>query len=110
MESMTEGKGGAVTVVVVSGAAGLGKTTVGTALAAELGVKYAEADEFHSKVNIAKMSAGIPLTDEDRWPWLHAITDWIRAYQEGGGIVASSALKRRYRDVLRRGGRSGFCI
>lgn len=93
-----------MTVVVVMGVSGSGKTTVGTALADRLGVDYAEADSFHPKENIAKMSAGTPLTDTDRWPWLHAIADWIRAHAGTGGVVTSSALKREYRDVLRTGG------
>ncbi|MTD58105.1 gluconokinase [Amycolatopsis sp. RM579] len=86
------------------GVAGSGKTTVGQELAARLGVEYAEADTFHSKANIEKMSAGHPLTDADRGPWLHAIAAWIRDHQDSGGVVSSSALKRRYRDVLRAGG------
>ena len=93
-----------MTVIVVMGVAGAGKTTVGTRLAQARGVAYAEADTFHPPANIEKMSAGIPLTDDDRWPWLHAIAHWIRDYQSTGGVVSSSALKRRYRDVLRRGG------
>ena len=93
-----------MTVIVVMGVAGSGKTTVGSSLARKLGVEYAEADAFHPKANLEKMSSGIPLTDKDRWPWLHAIAHWIRAHQGTGGVVSSSALKRRYRDVLRRGG------
>jgi gluconokinase len=89
-------------VVVVMGVSGSGKTTVGHELAERLGVPYAEADEFHPRANIDKMSAGTPLTDEDRWPWLRAIAAWI-AEQAGrdGGVVTCSALKRRYRDLLR---------
>lgn len=86
-------------VVVVMGVAGSGKTTVGRALAARLGVPYAEADDFHPPENIRKMSAGHPLTDEDRWPWLQAIAAWISA--QSGGVVTCSALKRAYRDLLR---------
>ncbi|SFK25141.1 gluconokinase [Amycolatopsis sacchari] len=93
-----------MTVIVVMGVAGSGKTTIGGELARRLGVEYAEADAFHPQANIDKMSSGHPLTDEDRRPWLHAIADWIRAHQETGGVVSSSALKRRYRDVLRGGG------
>lgn len=93
-----------MTVIVVMGVAGSGKTTIGRLLAERLSVDYAEADEFHPKANIEKMSAGHPLTDEDRWPWLHAIAAWIREHQSAGGVVTSSALKRRYRDVLRTGG------
>ncbi|TNC23152.1 gluconokinase [Amycolatopsis alkalitolerans] len=93
-----------MTVVVVMGVAGSGKTTVGQELAERLGVEYAEADAFHPKANIEKMSSGHPLTDADRRPWLHAIAAWIRAHQAAGGVVSSSALKREYRDVLRTGG------
>jgi gluconokinase len=93
-----------MTVIVVMGVAGAGKTTVGTHLAQALGVEYAEGDAFHPQANVQKMSTGIPLTDDDRWPWLQAIAHWIRAHQRTGGVVSSSALKHRYRDVLRRGG------
>jgi gluconokinase len=91
-------------VIVVMGVSGSGKTTVGRALAARLGVVYAEADEFHPPANIAKMSAGHPLTDEDRWPWLRSIADWIGAHEVDGGVATCSALKRTYRDLLRSGG------
>jgi gluconokinase len=91
-------------VIVVMGVSGSGKSTVGQDLAKRLGVTYAEADEFHPPENIAKMSAGHPLTDEDRWPWLHAIAEWIGTHEESGGVVTCSALKRPYRDVLRGGG------
>lgn len=85
------------------GVSGVGKTTVGTALAGRLGVPYAEADEFHPPANIAKMSAGVALTDADRAPWLRAIAAWITEQAgRGGGVVTCSALKRRYRDVLAR--------
>ncbi len=88
-------------VVVVMGVAGTGKTTIGPLLAARLGVPYAEGDDFHPPANIAKMSAGTPLTDEDRWPWLDAIGDWAHGRAGLGGVVSSSALKRAYRDRLR---------
>jgi gluconokinase len=88
-------------VVVVMGVAGTGKTTIGPLLAARLGVPYAEGDDFHPQANIAKMSAGVPLTDEDRWPWLDAIGDWAHGRSGLGGVVSSSALKRSYRDRLR---------
>ncbi|MEU4249239.1 gluconokinase [Amycolatopsis sp. NPDC026612] len=93
-----------MTVIVVMGVSGSGKTTIGTALAAALDVEYAEADTFHPKANIDKMTAGTPLTDADRAPWLEAIAGWIREHEATGGVVTSSALKRRYRDVLRSGG------
>ncbi|MFC3451818.1 gluconokinase [Amycolatopsis speibonae] len=93
-----------MTVIVVMGVSGSGKTTVGTALAERLGVDYAEADTFHPQANIDKMSSGHPLNDEDRQPWLEAIAGWIAEHQDSGGVVTSSALKYRYRDVLRGGG------
>ncbi|GAA3086679.1 gluconokinase [Streptomyces rectiviolaceus] len=88
-------------VVVVMGVAGTGKTTIGPLLAAQLGVPYAEGDDFHPPANIAKMSAGTPLTDDDRWPWLDAIGAWAHSRAGLGGVVSSSALKRSYRDRLR---------
>ncbi|MEU0851317.1 gluconokinase [Streptomyces flaveolus] len=88
-------------VVVVMGVAGTGKTTIGPLLAARLGVPYAEGDDFHPPANIAKMTAGTPLTDEDRWPWLDAIGCWAHGRAGLGGVVSSSALKRSYRDRLR---------
>ncbi|MGA4965890.1 gluconokinase [Streptomyces pseudogriseolus] len=88
-------------VVVVMGVAGTGKTTIGPLLAARLGVPYAEGDDFHPQSNIAKMSAGTPLTDDDRWPWLDAIGDWAQGRAGLGGVVSCSALKRSYRDRLR---------
>ncbi len=87
--------------LVMMGVAGSGKTTVGEALAARLGVPFRDADEFHPKSNVEKMSAGIPLTDEDRWPWLDAIGAAIRATPVDEGIVVScSALKRVYRERI----------
>ncbi|MBL1086291.1 gluconokinase [Streptomyces actinomycinicus] len=88
-------------VVVVMGVAGTGKTTIGPLLAARLGVPYAEGDDFHPQANIDKMSAGIPLDDADRWPWLDAIGHWAHGRAGLGGVVSSSALKRAYRDRLR---------
>jgi gluconokinase len=88
-------------VVVDMGVSGTGKSTVGGLLATALGVPYAEADAFHPPANITKMSAGIPLDDADRAPWLQAIGDWARARTGLGGVVSCSALKRRYRDTLR---------
>ncbi|MEU5052392.1 gluconokinase [Streptomyces sp. NPDC021096] len=90
-------------VVVVMGVSGTGKTTVGPLVAEALGVPYAEGDDFHPPANIAKMSAGTPLDDADRAPWLDAIGDWARGRAEAGagGVVSCSALKRAYRDRLR---------
>lgn len=88
-------------VVVVMGVAGTGKTTIGPLLAERLGVPYAEGDDFHPEANIAKMSAGTPLEDADRWPWLDAIGAWAHERARLGGVVSCSALKRSYRDRLR---------
>jgi gluconokinase len=85
--------------IVVMGVTGCGKTTIGQLLADRLGVPYAEADSFHPVTNIAKMRQGMPLTDEDRQPWLAAIADRIR--EDGGLVVSCSALKRLYREILR---------
>ncbi|MEE4545657.1 gluconokinase [Streptomyces sp. V4-01] len=89
-------------VIVVMGVSGSGKSTVGGLLAERLGVPYAEADDFHPPANIAKMSAGHPLDDTDRAPWLDAIAGWIEERAGHGGVVSCSALRRRYRDRLRR--------
>ncbi len=89
-------------LVVVMGVSGSGKSTVGGLLAERLDVPYAEADDFHPPANIAKMSAGHPLDDEDRAPWLDAIAAWIVERGDRGGVVSCSALRRRYRDRLRR--------
>ncbi|MEV7520149.1 gluconokinase [Streptomyces sp. NPDC091371] len=89
-------------VIVVMGVASTGKTTVGGLLAEALGVPYAEGDAFHPAANVAKMSAGTPLEDADRWPWLDSIGEWIRnSARLRGGVVAASSLKRVYRDRLR---------
>jgi gluconokinase len=87
--------------VVVMGVAASGKTTVGELLARRLDVEYADADDFHSAANVAKMSAGIPLTDSDRGPWLEAIGAWLAQRADTGAVVTCSALKRRYRDAIR---------
>ncbi|WP_158850213.1 gluconokinase [Saccharothrix deserti] len=94
------------TCVVVMGVSGAGKSTVARLLADRLGRPMAEADEFHPAANIEKMSAGTPLTDADRAPWLAAIRDWITAQATAGTstVVTCSALKRAYRDVLREAG------
>lgn len=88
-------------LVVVMGVAGSGKSTVGQALADRLGVDFADADAFHSPASIAKMASGHPLDDDDRAPWLVAIGGWLADHDEQGGVVGCSALRRRYRDVLR---------
>jgi gluconokinase len=87
--------------VVVTGVAGSGKTTVGKLLAQRLNCPYAEADDFHSAANVAKMAAGIPLDDADRAPWLEALSRWLDA-QPGDAVMTCSALKRAYRERFHR--------
>ena len=89
-------------IVIVAGVSGSGKTTVGALLAGRLGWRFADADDFHPAANVAKMRAGIPLTDADRWPWLRAIAAWMdeRIARGEDAVVACSALKRSYRDQL----------
>ena len=98
---MTDEHRSADPLVVVMGVAGSGKTTVGTALAQQLCLDYADADTFHDKANVAKMAAGYPLDDDDRSPWLQSIGQWLAAHEQTGGVASCSALRRRYRDVLR---------
>ena len=89
-------------IVIISGVAGSGKTTVGAMLAGRLSWPFADADDFHPAANVAKMRAGIPLTDEDRQPWLQAIGAWMDEHIARGesGVVGCSALKRSYRDEM----------
>ena len=86
--------------IVVMGVSGSGKSTVGAALAQRLRVPFADADDFHPAANIAKMTAGHPLDDDDRRPWLDSIGEWLSAHPDGG-VMSCSALKRTYRDRLR---------
>ena len=94
-----------MTVVVVIGVSGSGKSTIATALAQRLGWALCEGDDLHSPAAVEKMSVGVPLSDDDRWPWLQRVADWIDDRLRSGepGVVACSALRRSYRDVLRRG-------
>lgn len=87
--------------LVVMGVSGSGKSTLAAALAADLGLPMAEADEFHPPENIAKMASQTPLTDEDRWPWLESLRDWMSTQAPTGSVITCSALRRSYRDVLR---------
>ena len=89
-------------IVIVAGVSGSGKTTVGALLAGRLGWRFADADDFHPAANVAKMRAGIPLTDADREPWLRAIVAWMDEHiaREESAAVGCSALKRSYRDEL----------
>jgi gluconokinase len=89
---------------VVMGVSGSGKSVIGALLAQALGAEFVEGDEYHSPENVARMSAGLPLTDEQRRAWLAALAARLDAARVGPGIVVScSALKRAYRDVLRGG-------
>jgi gluconokinase len=91
--------------LIVMGVSGSGKSTVAESLAERLGWPFEDGDSFHPPANVAKMAAGHPLTDDDRWPWLNAIADEIARTCEAGGhvIIACSALKHAYREVLLRG-------
>ena len=89
-------------IVIVAGVSGSGKSTVGALLAGRLGWRFADADDFHPAANVAKMRDKIPLTDEDRWPWLRAIAAWLdeRIAADESAVITCSALKRSYRDLL----------
>lgn len=89
-------------IILLMGVSGSGKSTTARRLASALDWPHCDADSFHPPANIAKMRAGKPLTDDDRWPWLAAIANWIDGQRAiaATGIVACSALKRRYRDIL----------
>ncbi|MCR1786487.1 gluconokinase [Nocardioides carbamazepini] len=83
------------------GVSGSGKSTVGAAIARRIGVPFADADDLHPPGNIAKMSAGTPLDDADRLPWLQLVGRWLADHDESGGVISCSALRVAYRDVLR---------
>lgn len=102
----TRDTGAAPVHLVVMGVSGNGKTTIGEALQEELGWAFAEGDAFHPQANIDKMSSGTPLDDDDRWPWLRSLAAWVAEHEARGEstIMACSALKRSYRDLLREGG------
>ena len=93
-------------IVVLMGVCGCGKTTVGRALAGQLAWPFHDADGFHPPANVAKMAAGVPLTDDDRWPWLDRIASEMGAINRAGGhaVLACSALKRAYRDRIAKAG------
>ena len=95
-------------ILIVAGVSGSGKTTVGAMLAGRLNWPFADADDFHPAANIEKMRSGIPLTDEDRQPWLRAIAAWMdeRIAGDESAVMTCSALRRSYRDTLL-GGRAG---
>ncbi|MFV2198767.1 gluconokinase [Nocardiopsis sp. LOL_012] len=91
--------------VVFMGVSGSGKSTVAERVAERLDLPFAEADAFHPESSVAKMAAGVPLTDADRWPWLDDLAGWIAEHEARGEstVMACSALRRAYRDVLRGG-------
>ena len=91
-----------MTVILVMGVAGSGKSTVGQRLGEALGWPFIDGDDHHPPANVAKMSAGIPLDDEDRWPWLWRLHELMAEADRDGRsvVIASSALKQRYRDML----------
>jgi gluconokinase len=93
-------------VLVVMGVSGCGKSTVAAELASRLGWELEEGDSLHPEANRAKMAAGRPLTDEDRWPWLERVAEWAEARLDAGrsGVVTCSALKRSYRQLIARRG------
>lgn len=97
--------GGTPDAIVVMGVSGSGKTTVALGIARAMGWRFAEGDEFHPQANVDKMARGEPLTDEDRWPWLRLIGDWVSETVSRGesAVVTCSSLRRAYRDLLREG-------
>ncbi len=99
---MSDETGESPCALVVMGVSGSGKSTIADKLAERLGWTYEDGDKFHPASNVAKMSAGRPLTDEDRWPWLQAIAGEIDRVCKAGqhAVIACSALKRTYRDIL----------
>ncbi|GAA5109011.1 gluconokinase [Alloalcanivorax gelatiniphagus] len=109
---MTETVPSAARHLVFMGVSGSGKSTVALAVRERLGWEFAEGDDFHPPDNVAKMREGIPLTDADRWGWLGSLADWTaeRDARDEPTIITCSALRRSYRDVLRRGGEGTFFV
>jgi gluconokinase len=95
----------ATTTIVVMGVSGSGKTSAAREITRQLGWEYIEGDDLHPEANVAKMAAGHPLDDEDRWPWLRRISEVIGEHEAAGTsiVLTCSALKRAYRDLLREG-------
>jgi gluconokinase len=98
--------------LVFMGVAGSGKTTAARAVAERLDWEFAEGDDFHPPENVAKMREGTPLTDADRWGWLASLAAWTKERDDAGhpSVVSCSALRRDYRDILRRGGPGTFFV
>ena len=101
MISSNDGVKSGTSVIFMTGVSGSGKSTVGGQLAESLGWHFLDADDFHPAENVAKMAAGIALTDDDRWPWLRLVGQNAASTAGAGVVVACSALRRAYRDVLR---------
>lgn len=91
--------------IIVMGVSGSGKTTVAKGIAEAMGWEFAEGDDFHPQANVEKMASGEPLDDDDRWPWLELIGAWIDERENAGtdAVITCSALRRVYRDLLRKG-------
>ncbi|TQJ38789.1 gluconokinase [Arthrobacter sp. SLBN-112] len=87
--------------IVVMGVSGAGKSSVGQALATQMSARFIDGDILHPEANVKKMASGVPLTDEDRWPWLHLVGTRLSSSPDNGTIVACSALRRSYRDAIR---------
>jgi gluconokinase len=106
----SEQQGAGAVIVVVMGVSGSGKSVVGQALATDLGWAFFDGDDFHPEANVAKMAAGTPLTDADRWPWLDRLAQEMAVIEERGGhaILACSALRQAYRDRINRSGNVRF--
>jgi len=90
-------------IYIIMGVSGCGKTTIGKLLASEVRLPFFDGDDFHPPANVQKMSAGIPLNDEDRASWLRKLNELAKEYQDTGAVIACSALKETYRDVLSAG-------
>lgn len=99
---MPDDRTNAIAAIIVMGVSGSGKSTIGEALASRLGFASEDGDLYHSPANVAKMKSGIPLIDDDRWPWLHTLAALIDRYAAARRpvVIACSALKRAYRDIL----------
>lgn len=108
MSSFAQSSGTSGQIIIVMGVSGCGKTTVGELLAERLGYTFLDADDLHPQANIDKMSRGLPLDDADRMPWLEALAAAldVAAQSAPGAVLACSALKKSYRDILASGGRA----